>query len=407
MGICFERRIALEKKFGGDIQVKLTEADNFKKIRFLEQIFEEFDVDKNGQMDMHEFLVVLRTCGFRVSKPAAMSIMKEVDADENGIIDVDEFIEFFKKMEDLEKFRFKAEAANQASGPRGKLIAGYVFVLLMGCFGLLLLDIEGNGENATIRLLLIILVVVFFASISTVLLLPLCALTFKPEEKMADLKKHIDRSLMKKGTPKYVEETLVEAVEIPAPAPKGAKANASLAVEASRLKHPHLYATSNASAGGAAPSESSRSEGTRSVGSYRRAARSEESTNSLCSQSVASGDWTSYDARGLKRAEVDPFSALAKKVWEAPGAPDIEQGHTGLVDQVYDGPRIVDQGYARYDGYHVSQYDKARELQARALQAEEQIQVNVGGVAKNTSFTPLYTGQKKQCPSTKPGQRNQ
>merc|ERR1739848_826647 len=101
----------------------------------------------------------------------------------------------------------------------------------------------------------------------------------------------------------------------------GAVATAS-AVEASRLKHPHLYATANASMVKTAPSEASQSEASRSVGSYRKAARSEASTtHSHRSHSVGSGDLHGSDAQGQAS-----ISALEKKVWEPPGAPDVEQG---------------------------------------------------------------------------------
>jgi len=385
--VCLERRATLEKKIGGDIQVKLMEADTFKKFHFLEQVFHEFDDDKSGEIDMHEFFVALRTCGFQVSMPAALSIMKEVDADETGTIDVDEFIEFFKKMEDLEAFRYKVETAQHASGPRGILISVYVFVLLMGCFALILLDIESGGENATIRLLLIFMVVVFLISVSAVVLLPLLTMKFKPDEKMADLKNHLDglRRKKKRNAPKRVEETLVEAVEIPAPAPK------SSAVQASRLKHPHLYAASNPFAVEAAMSEAS----TEAVPQSHRSR-----SNSVCSGShgYRKGSTESHGSRSNSAGSDVQGPRWGKEVWESPAVPDIEQGRlissshpavagrdfkfiTGLVHQAQGGPRSP-----RYD---VSQYDKARELQARHLE------VNMEGVPTNTNFTPFLQSQHR------------
>lgn len=393
--VCLERRATLEKKIGGDIQVKLMEADTFKKIHFLEQVFHEFDDDKSGEIDMHEFFVALRTCGFQVSMPAALSIMKEVDADETGTIDVDEFIEFFKKMEDLEAFRYKVETAQHASGPRGMLISVYVFVLAMGCFALILLDIESGGENATIKLLLIFMVVVFLISISAVLFLPLLTMKFRPGEKMADLKNHLGglRRKKKRNAPKRVEETLVEAVDIPAPAPK------SSAVEASRLKHPHLYAASNPFAVEAAPSEAS-TEASRSVPHSSQSHRSR--SNSVCSgpQGYRKGSTQSHRSRSNSACSGSDVQGprWGKEVWESPAVPDIEQGKlissshpavagrdlkflTGLVDQA--------QGGSRSPQYAVSQYDKARELQARHLE------VNMEGVPTNTNFTPFLQSQHR------------
>merc|ERR1719235_500923 len=124
---------------------------------------------------MREFFMTLRTCGFRGSRPAAMSIMKEVDVDENGTIDMDEFIEFFKRMDDLEAFRYKVEKVQYATGARKQVISGYIFVLLAACFALLVLDIRSGGEDQTVRVIFIVFVILFFASVSSVLLLPLFA----------------------------------------------------------------------------------------------------------------------------------------------------------------------------------------------------------------------------------------
>merc|ERR1719265_1146331 len=347
---------------------------------------------------MHEFFVALRTCCFQVSMPAALSIMKEIDADQTGTIDVDEFIEFFKKMDDLEAFRYKVETAENASGTRGHLISVYVFVLLLACFGLLLLDVENGGKNFTVRVLLIIMVLLFFGSLSAVVLLPLFILKVKPDEKMSELKNKFDRSLTKMRAPKVVEETVVETVEIPAPGPKvtDKPVAKSVAVEASRLKHPHLYTSdtgSNTSVG-AISYEASRSEASRRVAtnSYRKAskARSDASTHSHRS-SVDSGDLRMSAAQGHMG-----ISALEKKVWEAPGAPDIEHGKlhgltmlTGLVDQEQS------RGRSLSGAYDVSQYDKARELQGRGLQSHTEFQVNPGAAVKSANFTPFTQSQHR------------
>lgn len=228
---CSQHRTALEKKFGGNIQAKLLEADNLEKVNFLQDIFREFDVDNSGQMDMKEFFLTLRTCGFRVSRAAAMSIMKEVDVDENGTVDIEEFVEFFKKMDDLEAFRYKVQKAQYSSGARKQVVSVYIFVLLAGSFGLLVLDIRNNGRDATVRLIFIVLVVILIASVSAVLLLPIVALKFKPEERFHWMKNQLQNKLqkqqLKKVQPQHVGKvTYVEAVEIPAPPIHGAAANA-------------------------------------------------------------------------------------------------------------------------------------------------------------------------------------
>lgn len=331
--VCVQHRLALEKKFGGNIQTKLIEAGSFEKVQFLQEIFKEFDVDNSGEMDMQEFFVTLRTCGFKVSRAAAMAIMKEVDVDDNGVIDIDEFVEFFKKKDDLEAFKYKMEKVQYASGARKQVISGYIFVLLAGCFGLLVLDIRNGGKDSTIRLIFIVLVVIFFASISSVLLLPLLALWFKPQEKGANfmnkLKSKLDLKAQKLAGNETGKVTLVEAVEIPAPPPHGAASNAS---------EPQF--------------------------SYRRGGK-----HSHRSQDPGFGEFQGT----IHSSNVPMFENAA---WESPDAPRVEQDLALVPIDQNDMPAVVQAPREdRYTGanqyafpdqrYALSQYDQAREMAAR------------------------------------------
>lgn len=346
---CQEHRQVLEKKFGGDIQTKLLQADNFEKIRFLQDIFKEFDVDDSGEMDMHEFLLALRTCGFRVSSAAALSIMKEVDVDESGSIDMDEFIEFFKKMDDLEAFRYKVEKVQYASGMRKQVISGYILVLLAACFALLVMDIRSGGKDTTVRLVFIVFVVLFFISISSVLLLPLFAMKFKPEERFAALKDNIKWSQPKKNSENgHGKVTLVEAVDIPAPPPHGAVANAQTAEQFS----------------------------------YRKHGKSEASK--LSHRSEARSDVGLEEIQEFNAANQPGSNVLHDKAWESPDAPHVEKDLALLpVDQNEMPPVAVVQAPSRHKAfqdtsrtdtpqygfsnarYDVSQYQQARQMAAR------------------------------------------
>lgn len=248
-GIRMQHRLALENKFGGDIQAKLLQANDFQKVKFLQEIFNEFDEDNSGELDMREFFIILRTCGFRVSMPAAVSIMQEVDVDENGFIDIDEFVEFFKKMDDLEAFRLKVEMTQHSTGARKNFITGYIFLLLAGCGGLFLMDVKAKGENALVRTLLIAFSVLFAVSIFSVVLIPIFSIKFKPDERMRHLRNQVKKakSLPLQKRQSNQKTTAVEVIEIPAPPYQGAIANASTVEqhsyrkagrsEASKLSH--------------------------------------------------------------------------------------------------------------------------------------------------------------------------
>lgn len=203
---CVEKRKVLEEHMGGDIQQKLMQADSHEKAAFLKKIFREFDEDGSGGMDMDEFFICLQTCGFRVSKAAALAIMTEVDVDGSGTIDLDEFLEFFRKIDDLEAFRWKVEKVQYQSGFRKKLIGGYIFALLAMTFGLCVIDIQNEGKDSLVRLLLIVFSIVTVCSLGIMLVLPVISMKLKPTEKLDKLKK---KAAALKQTPQQGGTTII------------------------------------------------------------------------------------------------------------------------------------------------------------------------------------------------------
>jgi len=56
------------------------------------RIFDEFDLDGNGDLDKEELYHMLRGIGIKVSRKQVAIMMKEADADGNGVLDREEWL---------------------------------------------------------------------------------------------------------------------------------------------------------------------------------------------------------------------------------------------------------------------------------------------------------------------------
>lgn len=81
--------------------------------KMLEDAFAEIDGDGSGSIDMGELVENLALCGLNVSRNASDTIMAEIDKNASGDIDLREFIEFFRHIEDLNRFSKKSAARQQ------------------------------------------------------------------------------------------------------------------------------------------------------------------------------------------------------------------------------------------------------------------------------------------------------
>mmetsp|Transcript_22581 Transcript_22581/g.42113 ORF Transcript_22581/g.42113 Transcript_22581/m.42113 type:complete len:1139 (+) Transcript_22581:708-4124(+) len=68
------------------------------------ELFNEFDIDKSGEIDKHEFMALLQAVGIPTSESIIDKCMFLVDVDGSGMIELDELIDFFKaSAKDAEK----------------------------------------------------------------------------------------------------------------------------------------------------------------------------------------------------------------------------------------------------------------------------------------------------------------
>lgn len=63
----------------------------------LEETFAYNDVDKDGRIEFHEFVNMLRDLEARVSAAEAKLGFHEIDTDNDGVIDLDEFIDWWQE----------------------------------------------------------------------------------------------------------------------------------------------------------------------------------------------------------------------------------------------------------------------------------------------------------------------
>mmetsp|Transcript_63040 Transcript_63040/g.133056 ORF Transcript_63040/g.133056 Transcript_63040/m.133056 type:complete len:616 (-) Transcript_63040:43-1890(-) len=76
---------------------------------WLEKAFQEIDEDGSGAIELSELIECLKLCGLNASSDATENIMKEIDKNMSGDIDIHEFVEFFRSIEELDRFQAKTE----------------------------------------------------------------------------------------------------------------------------------------------------------------------------------------------------------------------------------------------------------------------------------------------------------
>lgn len=64
----------------------------------LEQTFDYNDADKDGRIEFHEFVNMLRDLEARVSTEEARIGFREIDSDDDGVIDIDEFVDWWQEL---------------------------------------------------------------------------------------------------------------------------------------------------------------------------------------------------------------------------------------------------------------------------------------------------------------------
>ena len=72
----------------------LLSANEIERNRDIMQIFEHFDEDKSGQLEVNEVIGMLEDNGMKMSKKHALEFFAQLDADKSGGLTINEFKEF-------------------------------------------------------------------------------------------------------------------------------------------------------------------------------------------------------------------------------------------------------------------------------------------------------------------------
>jgi Ca2+-binding EF-hand superfamily protein len=72
----------------------LLSANEIERNKDIMQIFEHFDEDKSGQLEVHEVIGMLEDNGMKMSKKHALEFFAQLDADKSGGLTINEFKEF-------------------------------------------------------------------------------------------------------------------------------------------------------------------------------------------------------------------------------------------------------------------------------------------------------------------------
>mmetsp|Transcript_69047 Transcript_69047/g.174007 ORF Transcript_69047/g.174007 Transcript_69047/m.174007 type:complete len:624 (-) Transcript_69047:87-1958(-) len=80
---------------------------------WLEKAFQEIDEDGSGAIELEELVECLNLCGLNASMEVVSTIMSEIDKNMSGDIDIHEFVEFFRQLEELDRFQAKTQQRAQ------------------------------------------------------------------------------------------------------------------------------------------------------------------------------------------------------------------------------------------------------------------------------------------------------
>lgn len=172
--------------------------------KMLEDAFAEIDGDGSGSIELDELVGALKQCGLAVSKGATDTIMKEIDKNASGDVDLREFIEFFRHIEELNRFQKKSAARQQFVS----FLLNFCFLADMIVVGVMLMmfirmDKAANPDNYSImKNVLLACSIVLGILFLLVILMPILRLALGPTanrmQKQYELAQEIKKSQKKK-----------------------------------------------------------------------------------------------------------------------------------------------------------------------------------------------------------------
>lgn len=79
----------------------------------LKSIFNQFDTDRSGSIDVGELQDAMRMIGVKCSQNSAQKVLAIIDTDKNGTIEWEEFLDFFGKVQSPEEIKQLLSSVNQ------------------------------------------------------------------------------------------------------------------------------------------------------------------------------------------------------------------------------------------------------------------------------------------------------
>jgi len=173
--------------------------------KMLEDAFAEIDGDGSGSIELDELVDALKLCGLAVSKNATDVVMKEIDKNASGDVDLREFIEFFRHIEDLNRFQKKTAARQQFVS----FLLNFCFladIIVVGVMLMMFIRMEpaDNPDNyAIMKNVLMACSVVLGILFLLVILMPILRLALGPSaarmQKQYELAQEIKKSQRRKA----------------------------------------------------------------------------------------------------------------------------------------------------------------------------------------------------------------
>jgi len=173
-------------------------------IELLQAAYQEIDDDGSGSVTLEELVGALKDCGLNASQEAADAVMGEIDKNMDGTVDIHEFVEFFKTLEEMDKFQKKSAQRAQFLS----CICNFCFMAMIIIVGSMLMLFIGmnkdeNPDNyAIMQNLLMAFSVTLFVLFLFVIAIPAGRMTLGPQ--IAAWQYHYYKSM--RGGPKFAQK---------------------------------------------------------------------------------------------------------------------------------------------------------------------------------------------------------
>mmetsp|Transcript_68914 Transcript_68914/g.190782 ORF Transcript_68914/g.190782 Transcript_68914/m.190782 type:complete len:639 (+) Transcript_68914:61-1977(+) len=163
-------------------------------LELLEKAFRDMDTDGSGNVTVDEMIEALQECGLNASQKVVAKIIKEIDKNSSGDIDVHEFVDFFRHVEELNRFQEKTENRAQFLS----IVCNCCFLAHIVIVGVLLMVFIGMDEEETgadnysiMRNALIVFSIILGLLFLAVIAIPAVRLTLGPN--MVAWRRHYDK----------------------------------------------------------------------------------------------------------------------------------------------------------------------------------------------------------------------